>query len=122
MSLKDRPVRFQLAGALDVDLVEAVDQNVGDGVVLEQGFERTEAEDFVENLARQALALGEAEGNDLAVHRVANEDENFFAGGVAGSAAQFFQVKAVEDLAVQVGLYLLVLAVLEGLQIRHNAS
>ena len=58
---------FQLAGALDVNPVETVDQNVGDGVVLEQGFERTEAEDFVENFARQPLAFGEAKGNDFAV-------------------------------------------------------
>ena len=51
---------------------------------------------------------------------VADENENFFAGGVAGGAAEFFQVETVEDLAVQVGFYLLVLAVLEGLQIGHK--
>jgi hypothetical protein len=54
---------FKLAGALDVDPVEAVDENVGNGVVLEQRFERAKAEDFVEDFARQALALGEAERN-----------------------------------------------------------
>ena len=114
--------QFEFAGALDVDPVEAVDQNVGDGGVFEQRLERTEAEDFVENFARQALALGEAERNDFAVDRVANEDENFFAGGVAGGAAEFFQVEAVEDLAMQVGFYLLVLGALEGLQICHNLA
>ena len=112
--------QLQLASSLDVDPVEAVYQDVRDGVVLEQGFERTQAEDFVENFPRQPLALGEAEGNDFAVYRVADEDENFLAGGVAGGAAEFLEVKAVEDLAMQIRLYLLVFAVLEGLQIGHN--
>ena len=94
--------QFQLAGALDVNLIEAIDQNVGDGVVLEQGFERTEAEDLVEDLAGQALALGKTEGNDFAVDRGPDEDENFFAGLITGGAAQFLEIKAIEDLAVQV--------------------
>ncbi len=110
---------FELAGALDVDAVKAVDEDVGDGGVLEQRLERAEAEDLVEDFAGEALALGEAEGNRLAVHRIANEDENFFAGGVAGGAAEFFEVEAIEDLAVQVGFYLLVFAALEGLKVGH---
>src|SRR5258708_15144806 len=112
--------QFQLAGALDVHLVEPVHQNVGDGVVLEQGLERAETEDLIEDFARQALALGKAEGNDLAVDRVADESEHFLAGRISGGATQFFQIETIEDLAVQVGLYLLVLAVLEGLQIGHK--
>src|SRR5580658_2525933 len=112
--------QFQLAGAFDVNLIEAVDQNVGNGMVFEQGLERTKAEDLVEDFARQPLPLGEAERNHLAVDRVADEDEDFFAGRVAVGAAQFFQIKAIEDLAMQVCLYLLVFAVLEGLQICHK--
>ena len=114
---------FKFAGALDVDPVEAVDQNVGDGVVLEQRFERTEAEDFVEDFAGEAFAFGEAERNGFVVDGVADEDEDFFAGGVAVGAAEFFEIQAVEDFAMQVGFYLLVLAVLEGLlQISHTVS
>ena len=112
LSLNDKPGQFKLASALDVDLVEAIDQDVGDGVVLEQGLERPEAKDFVEDFAGQAFAFGEAERNDLAVDGVADENENFFAGAIAVSAAKFFQVEAIEDLAMQVRLYLLVLAVL----------
>ena len=112
--------QFQFAGALNVNPVEAVDQNVGDCGIFEQGLERTEAENLVENFARKALAFGEAERNDFVVDRVADEDENFFAGRVAGGAAELFQIEAIEDLAVQVCLYLLVLGVLEGLEIRHE--
>ena len=113
---------FEFAGALDVDAVEAVDEDVGDGGILEQGLERTEAEDFVENFAGEALAFGEAERNGFAVDGVADEDENFLAGGVAGGAAEFFEVETVEDLAMQVGFDLLVLAALEGLEVGHGKS
>ena len=111
---------FKLAGAFDVHAVEAVDENVGNGGVFEQRFERAEAEDFVEDFARQLLAFGETERDRLAVHRTADQDENFFARRISGRAAEFFQVEAIEDLAVQVRLDLLVLAPLEGLQIGHN--
>ena len=111
---------LELARAFHVDLVVAVDQNVGDGGVLEQGLERAQAEDLIQNFARQAFALGEAERHGLAVDRVPDQQQNFFARGVAGGASQFLQVEAVEDLAMQVGLDLLVLGSFEGLQIRHT--
>ncbi len=87
---------------------------------LSKRLQRAEAEDFVENFARQALAFGKAERNGFAVDGVADQDKNFFAGCVAGGAPEFFQVEAVQDLAMQVGLYLLVIASLEGLQICHR--
>ena len=90
--------------------------------IFEQRLERAQAEDFVEDFARQALALGKAERNGFAVDRVADQDEDFFARRIAGGAAEFFQVEAVEDFAVQVGFDLLVLAALEGLQIGHVIS
>ena len=111
---------LELAGPFHVDLVVAVDQNVGDGRILEQRLQRAQAEDLVQNFAGQALAFGEAERHGLAVDRVPDQQQNFFARRVAGSAAQFLQVEAVEDLAMQVGLDLLVLGSLEGLQIRHT--
>jgi len=58
--LEGQARQLQLTGALDVYLVEAVHQDVGNGVILKQRFERTEAEDFVKDFARQALALGKA--------------------------------------------------------------
>ena len=112
--------QFQLARALNVNPVIAVDQNVGDGVVFEQRLERAEAENFVEDFARQPLALGKAERNDLAVDRIPDEDKNFFTRCISSAAAQFFQIKTVENLAMQVRLYLLVFAALEGLQIGHK--
>ena len=49
----------QFAGALDVDVVEAVDQDIADGGIFEQRFERAQAEDFVEHFFDEALALGQ---------------------------------------------------------------
>src|ERR1700675_4962798 len=118
--LKRQAGDFELAGAFDVYAIKAVDENVGNGGIFEERLERAQAEDFVENLARQLLALGETERNRLAVHRIANQDEHFFARRISGRAAQFFQVEAIEDLAVQVRLDLLILAPFEGLQIGHK--
>ena len=112
--------QFEFACALDVNPVIAVYQNVGNRMVLEQRLQWAEAENFVKDFAGQALALGEAEGNDLVVDGVANEDEDFFAGTVAGGAAQLFEIETIEDFAMQVGFYLLVLTVLEGLQVSHK--
>src|SRR6266404_1961864 len=56
-----------------------IGENVGNGGIFEQRLERAQAEDFVEDLPRQLLALGETERNRLAVHRAADQDENFFA-------------------------------------------
>jgi len=111
--------QFQLAGPLNVDTVEPVYQDVRDARVLEQRFQRTQPEDLVQNLARQPLSFREAEWNRLAVYRVADQDQYFFACGFAVRAAELFQVEAIQNLAVQVRFYLLVVSALEGGQICH---
>ena len=50
--------RLEHAVALDEHMVIAVDQDVGDRRILEQRLERPEAEQFVEHVADQLLALG----------------------------------------------------------------
>ena len=111
---------LEFSSAFYVNLVVAVDQDVGDGRILEQWLQRTQAENLVQNFARQTLAFGEAERNRLAVDRVADQQQNFFASRGARCAAQFFQVQPVENLAMKIGFDLLVLGSFEGLQIRHN--
>src|ERR1700736_5902470 len=53
----------ELAGAFDVYAIEAIDENIGNRGIFEKRLERAQAEDFVENLPRQLLALGETERN-----------------------------------------------------------
>src|SRR5690606_31195335 len=53
--------QFQLAASLDVNLVVTVDQDVGDGRVVKQRFQRAETEYFVEHFANDLVALDGAE-------------------------------------------------------------
>ena len=56
---------FKDAAALDVDVFVGVDEDVGDGLVFEQRFERAEAKDLVDDFLGELVALGAAEGNAL---------------------------------------------------------
>jgi hypothetical protein len=56
-SLKRRSLNVELAAALDVDRVRAVDHDFRDGRVAHQVFERPEAERFVDDLLLQLGAL-----------------------------------------------------------------
>ena len=48
---------LELAGPFDVDLVRAVDHDLGDGLVLEERLDRAEAGDVVDHLVHELLAL-----------------------------------------------------------------
>src|SRR5262249_58227352 len=54
--------RLEDAGALDVDAFVAVDQNVVDGPILEQGLDGAEARHLVENFVDEVLELPRVEG------------------------------------------------------------
>ena len=112
---------LEFARPLDVYPVVAVHQNVGNRGILEQRLQRAEAENLVQNLPRQTLALGETEGHRFVVDGVANQQQNFFAGRFSRGAPQLLKIQAIQDLAVKIGLYLLVLGFLEALQIRHKS-
>ena len=58
LSLNRTGVSAQLAAALDVDLVVAVDQDVGDGGLLEQRFQRAQPKHFVEHFFDDPVLLG----------------------------------------------------------------
>jgi hypothetical protein len=57
-SLNLMSVRKQLSAALDPDVAMAVDDNVGDAVVLQQRFEWAEPEHIVSGDFDQAIAIG----------------------------------------------------------------
>ena len=90
-------------------------------MVLEQWLERAESKNLIQNFAREPFALGKTERYHFAVDGIANDDQHFVTSRVAGSFPEFFEIEAVENLAMQVGLYLLVVGALEGLQICHKA-
>ena len=52
--------QFELAVPLDVDLFVRVDQDVADGLIVEQRFQRPEPEDLVENFGDDLISFGRA--------------------------------------------------------------
>src|ERR1051325_2196223 len=108
-----KPGRFDLARSFNVDPVKPVYQDVGNRGIAQQNFQRPQPEDFIEDVTGKLFTFSKAKRYSLAVTGVADEQQDFFARRVARSPAQLFQIKAVEDFAVQVSFYLLVLRALE---------
>ena len=54
-SRKRHAGQFEQTLALDVDLLVGVDQNVGDGGILQQRLERPQAKDFVQHFIADLL-------------------------------------------------------------------
>src|SRR5260370_1425487 len=78
------------------------------------------------NAAREEVLLvirntvnSEAVPLSFTINRIPDDQQHFFARRVAGRAPEFFQIEAVEDFAMQVGLYLLILPPLKCLHIMH---
>ena len=58
---------LDLAGALDVDVARAVDHDLGDGLVGQERFERSEARDLADELLDEAFALDAGDDEALGV-------------------------------------------------------
>ena len=100
--------QFEQALALDVDLLVAVDQNVGDGRVLQQRLERAQAEDLVQNLFGDLLLFERAEQRRLVVDQRDDRLAHFGAHALVVDGRQRFEVDLVQQLAVKRELQLLV--------------
>ena len=96
--------RLQHAVALDEDLVVAVDQDVGDGRVLEQRLERAQAEQLVEDVADQLLALGLIERLVLLGQLFVDDVADLRLDLLAGHFVERRQVDKVEQALVQLDL------------------
>ena len=91
---------FQLAAALDIDVLGAVDQDIADRRVLQQQLERSEAEGFVEHFFDQPLALLAVEQRVFGIAEVLDDEPNFAREHVAFQLADAGQVELVDELAV----------------------
>jgi hypothetical protein len=107
--------RLQDAVLLDVDLVVPVDQDVGDLRVGQQLFQRPQAEQLVEDVDDEILALDQRERRLLGflLQERADDRAEFRLGVPAADFRQPLEVEAVEQLFVQPALDLLVLGVPE---------
>ena len=97
------------AGALDVHLLVGVDEDVVDVRVAEQRLERAEAEDLVEDVAEDLLALGHADRRGFLGHQLEHERADFGFGALPIDGGQRLEIQAVQQLLVNVRLELDVL-------------
>src|SRR3954452_16970862 len=71
--LEDDVRQLELAGPLDVDLPRPVDHDLRDGLVAEEGLQRTEADDLVGDLLEHPDALGARQGEAFLVDDLAED-------------------------------------------------
>ena len=108
--LEDDVGLLELAVALDVDLVVAVDQDVGDRRIAQQRLERPEAEQLVEDVRDQRLALEQAERRRgaLALDHPDDQAPDLRLGLLALHPREPVEVQPVQQLLVDAALQLLV--------------
>jgi len=99
----------ETAVSFDVDEFGGGDEDIGDGVVAEEGFERAEAEDFVEDLVDDAVLFGEGEGGGLFVDEALHGDTDFATDLRLRQNRDGFEVDPVEEAAVEAEFEFLVL-------------
>ena len=102
--------QLEHAVALDVDLIEAVDEDVGNRRIAEQLFERAEAEQLVEHVGREALAFGQAERRRLGLALEHRDDQpaDLRLGVLALDVGQTIEIEPVEQRLMDAALQLLV--------------
>jgi hypothetical protein len=94
--------------ALDVNLFVRVDQNVGDRGVLQQRFERSQAEHFVQHFIADLLLLKRAQQRGLGIDQRDQRLPDFAAHALVVDGRQRLQIDLVDQLAVQGELQFLV--------------
>ena len=102
-----------LAFALDVDLIVAVDEDVGDRRVAQERLERPETEQLVDDVGDQRFALEQAERRRLRLLLEHADDQaaDFGLRVLAPHARQPLEVQPVQQVLVNLGLDFLVFGV-----------
>src|SRR5215207_3672396 len=93
--------QFKQAAALDVNLLRAVDQDVGDGWIGEQRLERPQAKHLVENFVANLLFLNGAKQCRLSVDERNERLPDFSANSLVVDGRQRFEVDLVQQLPVK---------------------
>ena len=111
-SLKTMSVSDQLAFALDVDLVVAVDQNVGDRRIAEQDLERPEPEQLVEDVGDQGFALEQAQRRRraLALDHADDQAADLGLGVLPPHPREAVKIEPVQQILMDPALQILIVA------------
>ena len=94
----------QPPAALHVDVIEPVHHDVADGGVLEQRLERAEAEDLVEDLLDEALALGERHGKPLVENELLHHRAHLRVRGVLVQDLELIRGERIQQLVMHLAL------------------
>ena len=103
---------LQLPAALDIDGLAAVDQDVGDGGIGQQGLERSERQDLVLDLLDDALAGRGVQGRGLLVHEPVRDLADLAFGLLLLDADDEREVHDLEEAGVDAVLPLLLLGLI----------
>src|SRR5262249_15024552 len=93
--------RLQLSKSLDKTHLVGIDQNVGDGRVLEQRFDRAVPGHLIHNLVREQFELALIEGNSLGLYVVRHIATNLPLQLLWRQLLQYAEVELVDDLLMQ---------------------
>ncbi len=93
--------------AFDVDSIVAVDQDVGDGRIFQESFQRPEAEGLVHDLVHEAFLIRAGEQAFFILAQIANHDAHFRANGVRRKRAKVLHVQALHQLLVNADFHLI---------------
>jgi hypothetical protein len=96
----------EFAVALDEHLVVAIDKNVRDRRLLEQGFKRPESENFVEHLFDNLGLLRGSHRHALFIEQAFDHAADFRAHAVLGDGGDAVQVEHADQLAMDLRLQL----------------
>ena len=111
------------AAALHVDVGGGVYQDVVDGVVFEELFERAEAEDLVEDFLGDAVALHGAERDALFGDDLLNEGEKLeLAGAGFLGLAELLEVETIDEFGVDSRLEFLLFLFAQGAGIGRGGA
>jgi len=103
---------LHLAATLNVDALGAVDEDVADGEVLQEDFQRAQAEGLIEHLVDEPFPLVAVQERVFGVAEVLHDQADLATQYVAFQLAHPRQVQLVDKLAVDPLLQLLEAALL----------
>ncbi len=96
-------------------MLGGIDQDVGDGRILQQRLQRAQAKDLVQHLVGQPVAFAGAEGHAVLGHQLQNEAQQLLAAARVLHEQQLLQIDFVDQLAMDRRLHFLLRAPSKGL-------
>ncbi len=96
--------RFELAKALHVDVLVCVDQDIGDGRILEERFDRAKAGQLIEHFLNEIPELTRIERHALGEHIVGDELVHLLAQLRPRHPLDMREIELVDQLAMQLDL------------------